>query len=354
MAAHNLAYQVERIAADLAHETGALETEIVVGAFDHQAHFGGAYGVEREVVVEQTDEGADRAGTVVVLGLAEQQRAAALDVAQVDVVAQRGAQHAAGAAHCQHDLRFRIVPLRIRMQADVGAAAHRRHRLRLGEHFGIDAYAHFHVLRPGAAPLQFALQLQRGVRAGPQRRQVRSQRLLQGGAQRGGAGRIAAGLFLDDAFEQADGKRHAASLDRLQIARRQQAWRAGFGLRRQGIVEQRQHRAERLTGGVTGQRQRVRAVEQIGHGGRRRRDVEHLAAAYRDHAGALHRAAAPDASDEDGVVRIGGEQGGGGEFFHRHPGRQIKGKGNALYARTGTILPAGRGCRNYEIHQSAS
>ena len=50
-----------------------------------------AHVVDAEALVEQADERADRARRVVVLGLAEQQRAAALEVAQVDVVAERRA-----------------------------------------------------------------------------------------------------------------------------------------------------------------------------------------------------------------------------------------------------------------------
>ena len=49
------------------------------------------------MLVEEADERADRAGRVVVLRLAEQQRAAAFEVAQVDVVAERRADDAAAA-----------------------------------------------------------------------------------------------------------------------------------------------------------------------------------------------------------------------------------------------------------------
>ena len=47
--------------------------------------------VEREVAVEQAHEGSDGRRRIVVLGLGEQQRGAAFDIAQVDVVAERGA-----------------------------------------------------------------------------------------------------------------------------------------------------------------------------------------------------------------------------------------------------------------------
>ena len=68
---------------------------------------GVAHVVEREAVAEQADERADRGAGVVVLGLAEEQRRAALDVAQVDVVAERGADDGAARGGDQHDLRLR-------------------------------------------------------------------------------------------------------------------------------------------------------------------------------------------------------------------------------------------------------
>ena len=56
-----------------------------------------AHVVEAVVLVEEPDERTDRGRGVVVLGLAEEQRAAALEVAQVDVVAERGPDDAAPA-----------------------------------------------------------------------------------------------------------------------------------------------------------------------------------------------------------------------------------------------------------------
>jgi hypothetical protein len=80
-----------------------------------------AHLVQAEAGVEQADEGADRAGGVVVLGLAQQQRAAALDVAQVDVVAQAGADDVAAAVDGQHHLGLGVVPGRVGADADVRA-----------------------------------------------------------------------------------------------------------------------------------------------------------------------------------------------------------------------------------------
>ena len=59
-----------------------------------------------------------RARGVVVLGLAQQQRAAALDVAQVDVVAERRAEHRAAAVDGEHDLGLRVIPGRIGAHAE--------------------------------------------------------------------------------------------------------------------------------------------------------------------------------------------------------------------------------------------
>ena len=88
--AHGVAHQVGRIAADLRQIARAAQAELV-GAGDLELDLGLAHVVEREGRVEQAHERADRAGGVVVLGDAQQQRAAALHVAQIDVVAERGA-----------------------------------------------------------------------------------------------------------------------------------------------------------------------------------------------------------------------------------------------------------------------
>ena len=100
--------------------------------------------------VEEANQRPDRARRVVVLGLAEQQRAATLEVAQVDVVAQRRAERAAAAVDREHDLGLGVVPGRARVDAHVGAQPHGRHRRRLGEDLGVGSDAHLQVLRPGA------------------------------------------------------------------------------------------------------------------------------------------------------------------------------------------------------------
>ncbi len=92
--ADGLGDQIEHVAADLGHGTDLGQGEAVL-AFDGERDVRVADVIEAERAIEETDEGADRAGSVVVLGLAQQQRAAPFDVAQVDIVAQRRA----------HDLR---------------------------------------------------------------------------------------------------------------------------------------------------------------------------------------------------------------------------------------------------------
>ena len=82
--------------------------------------------VHREAVVEQADEGADAARGIVVLGLAEEKCAAALEVAQVHVVAERGAHSLALSVADDDDLGLGIVPVGIRADADEITPADRR------------------------------------------------------------------------------------------------------------------------------------------------------------------------------------------------------------------------------------
>ena len=67
---------------------------------------------------------------VLSLALREKQGAAPLEIAQVDVVAERGADDGAGGVDDEDDLGLGVVPGRAGMEADLGAAADRGHRLR--------------------------------------------------------------------------------------------------------------------------------------------------------------------------------------------------------------------------------
>src|SRR5690606_31000870 len=77
----DVAHQVEQVAADLLQAVAALQDE-AVGSGDPQVDLRGPQVVEAIVLIEQPDEGPERARSVVVLGLAEQEGAASLEVTQ--------------------------------------------------------------------------------------------------------------------------------------------------------------------------------------------------------------------------------------------------------------------------------
>ena len=83
--ANSHADQVQRIAADQLDAAGAVHAE-ALRPLDLHRQVGLPHVGDGEASVEQPDEGADGAAGVVVLGLAEQQRAATLDVSQVHVI----------------------------------------------------------------------------------------------------------------------------------------------------------------------------------------------------------------------------------------------------------------------------
>src|SRR5699024_7685810 len=103
--------EVEGVAADLAHIAGALEHEAVVGTLDALRVLRIMQRIDAEWLIEQANEGADGARGVIVLGLAQQQGTAALDIAQIDVVAERGAARLSAGIDGQYDLGLRVVPL---------------------------------------------------------------------------------------------------------------------------------------------------------------------------------------------------------------------------------------------------
>ena len=77
-------------------------------------------------------------------------RAERLDVAKVDVVAERGADDPAVGGDRQHDLGFGIVPGGPGWMPASMPGADGGHRLTLGEDLGVGADADFQVLAPGA------------------------------------------------------------------------------------------------------------------------------------------------------------------------------------------------------------
>src|SRR6185437_9663505 len=186
----------------------------------------GAESVEREAVVEKANERTQRAGGVVVLRLAEQERGASLDVAEVDVVAQRRADDAPAGVDDQDELGFGIVPPGRAWDADSSTQPHAGEDRRLREDLGIRPDADLEVLRPEALLAQHALRVQRLGGAGTNRRDTAAQSLDDERADLGGAGGIATDAFLDDPFDQAVDEGDAARLDHLQVNRREQV-RAG-------------------------------------------------------------------------------------------------------------------------------
>ena len=115
--ADRLAGELGQVAADLADRLDPSRRK-PSGPSTVSATLGFAHVVEGEALVEQPEERPDRARGVVVLGAAEQQRAAALHVAQVHVVAEGDADDRAVAVDRQHQLRLGVAPDRGRVHAD--------------------------------------------------------------------------------------------------------------------------------------------------------------------------------------------------------------------------------------------
>src|SRR5579863_1684534 len=156
-ATHHLRHQLGGVAADLAHRAFAAQHEAIV-PFDREVDGGRPHVIEGEAPVEQADERPDRGGAVVVLGLTQEKRAPPLEIAQIDVVAERRTHDRAAAVRHQRHFGLGIVPARGGMKADFGTGADRRHRLRLGEDLGVGADADFEVLRPETALYQRLLE----------------------------------------------------------------------------------------------------------------------------------------------------------------------------------------------------
>src|SRR3954471_9968970 len=84
MGSHGVLDQLERTAADLRHRALRIERK-PVSTFDAERHVAFTDVIEAKVLVEQPNEGSDRARGVVVLGLAEKQRAPSFEVAKVHI-----------------------------------------------------------------------------------------------------------------------------------------------------------------------------------------------------------------------------------------------------------------------------
>src|ERR1700747_3161596 len=98
----------------------------LVETLDVEPHVGVAHVIQRKSLVKQAYEGTDGAGGVVVLGFGQQQSTTPFEVAQVHIVAEGGTDDVAATIDGEHDLGLGIVPMRLGMQADLGAAADSR------------------------------------------------------------------------------------------------------------------------------------------------------------------------------------------------------------------------------------
>ena len=216
--ADHLPDEIGGVAADLGHARTAVK-HIAVRAFDGERQFHAADGIEREPIVEEPDERPERAACIIVLGLAEQQRRAALDIAKVHVVAERRAHDLSCRRRYRYDFGLRIVPFGDRMEAGIGAVADRRHDLGLGEDLGIGPDTDFEILRPHAFVDQQRLELHRRIGTGLELREIIAVQCLDLTAHRRCGGGIAARTLLDDPLQHRDRKRHTGRLDRLKIDR---------------------------------------------------------------------------------------------------------------------------------------
>ena len=202
-------------------ERAPLQQEAVLALHRHP-EFGRPHVVEPEALVEQPDERPDRAGGVVVLGLAEQQRRAPLDVAQVHVVAEARAAMRPRLSTASTTSGSGLFHFETGCSPTTGAPAHRRHRLALGEDLGVRADPHLEVLAPEplapAAPPWRPPPPRSRVRC--RARRPRSARRCARGPPRPSPGPGRA--LLDHPLDHRAGEGHPAGLERLQVAWREQ------------------------------------------------------------------------------------------------------------------------------------
>ena len=140
--------------------------------------------------------------------------------------------------------------------------------------------ADLHVLRPRAAPFESALSA--SPLPTPASICERSAPISLWIVARTSSALLASppGLLLDHALQQAHGEGDAACLDRLHVARREQLRRQGRAAQR--AFDQRLHATQRLARRMARDVEDVGAIEQVGGGGRARRDIEHFAPPHDD------------------------------------------------------------------------
>ncbi len=263
VAAGGRLHQVKRVARDLAEHVRARRLE-AVGAADATRDALLHERVEREGLVEQSDPGPDGTAGGVVLGLAEEERAAPLEVAQVDVVADGGAHHAPVAGDGEHDLRLRVVPRRVASDANQLTGAHGCEHGRLGEDLGVRAEPHLQVLGPeplGAKAIGKGLG-RRAARAHVTERSA--QACDESFTQVRGHRRVPPRALLDHSLEQACGEGHARGLDHLEIDGRQQVGTIRLTALVVRGIDQILHGPQLSKAAVTDDGQQIRPVEQVG------------------------------------------------------------------------------------------
>ena len=226
----------------------------------------------------------------------------------------------------QHDLRLRIVPHRVRADADPVAPADRRQRRRLGEDFRIRPDGDFQILRPQPVGDQRLFQLLRFRRAGLDRADVGADAVAQRRADGLGLARLAPRAFLDHALDGRHREGHACRLDALQIDRRQKpklARRLFPGAAQIEIAERAEIAPVHWRGAIP-------AVEKLRHRRRQRGNVPDPAAAHQDGSGAGLGEEAPQKGRPPPILR---------QMFDH--GSSLFARGTASFMRRSRIRPAG-------------
>ncbi len=270
VSAHGLFHDVQWVAADLRHgiEPGELKA---IGAQHLQLHLQLEHVGQGEVGIEQANERANGARGVVVLGFAQQQGAAAFEIAQVHVVAQARANHFTRWVDAQHHLGLGVVPGAARVNAHLGAHTHGAHGLRFGEDFGIGPNAHLQILRPHALLHQHPLEFGRLWGAGLYGAQVLAHDALDGLPNRLGLAGVTACPLFDHALNHAGDEGHPGRLEGLQVARCHQPRAIVAALVKTGVVQDLGHRTQIGAGVLANGFGRLGPGQQMAHGGRQRR-----------------------------------------------------------------------------------
>ena len=254
-------------------------------ALDGQPHLGAAHVVEREALVEQADERADRGAALLSLALPSSSAERPSTSRRLTSLPSVAPTIAPLEVDDQHDLGLGIVPGRDRMNADLGAVADRRHRRRLGEDLGVRADADLEILRPQCpSAMSSCLQRHRLRRAGLQLGEVVADQRRR--SRRGspsacsGAPRACSSITRSS---MRDGEGDAGGLDRLQVDRREQPGLvAGRAVARR-VGEDVGEIADALALAGARRRRRIGGLAQVAHGRQRARDVEDAVGADRHH-----------------------------------------------------------------------